>query len=97
MAFLVAPPPLEAVTVVDLIGIRLLLTRSGDKLCKPWNMSSNKRLQVSEAIADYPGVHLDAAPEGSRSLGPGDVGIFLHLLHIAEADTRNNNNTSRPG
>lgn len=65
MACLVTPPPLETVAVVAVIGMGLLLARAGDKLCKPGNMSANKRLQVSEAIADYPGVHLDAAPKGS--------------------------------
>lgn len=52
-------------------------------------MFANKRLQVSETIADDARIHLDAAPEGSRSLRPGNIGIFLHLLNIAEAYTRN--------
>ncbi|KAJ3521249.1 hypothetical protein NM208_g13383 [Fusarium decemcellulare] len=90
MAYFVAPPPLVTVAVVALLGIRFGLARSSDKSGKPGNMLANKWLQMGKALADNTGVHFDAAPEGSRSLCPGDVGVVSHLLDVAESDTRNN-------
>lgn len=57
-------------------------------------MSSNKWLHMGEAVANNSSIHLDTTPLGSRSLRPSNIRVILHLLNIAEANARNDNDSS---